>query len=77
MGKRHGVSYQKRVVEVNRIYDHYASHGVPTVKYGGGTYILCMLLVSVHSTICLKRPQTLKMICRNDTVQLNFNFDWE
>ena len=29
MGKRHGVSYQKRVVEVNRIYDHYASHGVP------------------------------------------------
>ena len=29
MGKRHGVSYQKRVAEVNRIYDHYASHGVP------------------------------------------------
>ena len=26
MGKRHGVSYQKRVAEVNRIYDHYAGH---------------------------------------------------
>ena len=29
MGKRHGVSYQKRVAEVNRIYDHYANRGVP------------------------------------------------
>ena len=32
MGKRHGVSYQKRVVEVNRIYDHYASLPDDTVQ---------------------------------------------
>ena len=29
MGKRHGVSYQKRVADVNRIYDQYVKTGVP------------------------------------------------
>lgn len=29
MGNRHGVSYQKRVVDINRIYDLYAGKGVP------------------------------------------------
>ncbi len=29
MGKRHGVSYQKRVADINRIYDEYARRGVP------------------------------------------------
>ena len=47
MGKRHGVSYQKRVADINRIYDQYVKTGVPNRKFGGGTYILCMVLVSV------------------------------
>lgn len=29
MKKRRGVSYQKRVEEINRIYDHWARHGLP------------------------------------------------
>lgn len=29
MTKRHGVSYQKRVADINRIYDEYAKRGVP------------------------------------------------
>ena len=29
MAKRHGVSYQKRVTDINRIYDQYAKLGVP------------------------------------------------
>lgn len=29
MMKRRGVSYQKRVEEINRIYDHWAKRGVP------------------------------------------------
>lgn len=29
MANRHGVSYQKRVADVNRIYDHWASLGIP------------------------------------------------
>jgi len=29
MGKRHGVSYQKRVADINRIYDRYVKTGVP------------------------------------------------
>ena len=29
MGKRHGVSYQKRVADINRIYDRYIRTGVP------------------------------------------------
>lgn len=29
MGKRHGVSYQKRVADINRIYDQYVKTGVP------------------------------------------------
>lgn len=29
MNKRHGVSYQKRVKEINKIYDNYASRGIP------------------------------------------------
>lgn len=28
MGKRHGVSYQKRVADINRIYDQYVRTGV-------------------------------------------------
>lgn len=28
MGKRRGVSYQKRVADINRIYDEYAKRGV-------------------------------------------------
>ena len=28
-GKKPGVSYQKRVIEVNRIYDTYAPKGIP------------------------------------------------
>ena len=29
MGNRHGVSYQKRVADINRIYDIYVRKGVP------------------------------------------------
>ena len=29
MAKRRGVSYEKRVEEINRIYDQYAKRGVP------------------------------------------------
>lgn len=29
MAKRHGVSYQKRVADINRIYDEHAKRGVP------------------------------------------------
>lgn len=29
MAKRRGVSYQKRVTDINRIYDEYAKRGVP------------------------------------------------
>lgn len=29
MANRHGVSYKKRVEDINRIYDHYAKRGVP------------------------------------------------
>lgn len=29
MGKQHGVSYQKRVADINRIYDQYVKTGVP------------------------------------------------
>lgn len=29
MGKRHGVSYQKRVADINRIYDLHAGRGIP------------------------------------------------
>lgn len=29
MAKRHGVSYQKRVVDINRIYDEHAKRGIP------------------------------------------------
>lgn len=29
MGNRHGVSYQKRVADINRIYDLYVKNGVP------------------------------------------------
>lgn len=29
MAKRHGVSYKKRVEDINGIYDHYAKRGVP------------------------------------------------
>ena len=29
MTKRRGVSYEKRVEEINRIYDQYAKRGVP------------------------------------------------
>lgn len=29
MAKRRGVSYQKRVADINRIYDQYAKTGVP------------------------------------------------
>lgn len=29
MAKRHGVSYQKRVADINRVYDQYAKLGVP------------------------------------------------
>ena len=29
MGNRHGVSYQKRVADINRIYDLYVKKGVP------------------------------------------------
>lgn len=29
MAKRRGVSYKKRVEEINRIYDHHAKRGVP------------------------------------------------
>ncbi len=29
MGKRHGVSYQKRVADINRIYDRHVRTGVP------------------------------------------------
>lgn len=29
MAKRRGVSYQKRVEEINRIYDRYARRGLP------------------------------------------------
>lgn len=29
MAKRRGVSYQKRVTDVNRIYDEHAKRGVP------------------------------------------------
>lgn len=29
MGKRHGVSYQKRVADINRVYDRYVKTGVP------------------------------------------------
>lgn len=29
MGKKPGISYQKRVAEINRIYDHYAPIGIP------------------------------------------------
>lgn len=29
MAKRHGVSYQKRVADINRIYDEHAKRGLP------------------------------------------------
>ena len=29
MAKRHGVSYQKRVADINRIYDEHAKRGIP------------------------------------------------
>lgn len=29
MAKRHGVSYQKRVADINRIYDEHARRGIP------------------------------------------------
>lgn len=29
MATRHGVSYQKRVEDINRIYDRYVKHGIP------------------------------------------------
>ena len=29
MAKRRGISYQKRVADINRIYDQYAKNGVP------------------------------------------------
>lgn len=29
MAKRRGVSYQKRVTDINRIYDEYAKKGLP------------------------------------------------
>lgn len=29
MGKRRGLSYQKRVADINRIYDEYVKHGLP------------------------------------------------
>lgn len=29
MGKKPGMSYQKRVADINRIYDQYARQGIP------------------------------------------------
>lgn len=29
MAKRHGASYQKRVADINRIYDEHAKRGIP------------------------------------------------
>lgn len=29
MGKKPGKSYQKRVADINRIYDQHAKHGIP------------------------------------------------
>ena len=47
MGKKPGKSYQKRVSDINRIYDQYAKKESQTGKYGAGTYILCMVSVNV------------------------------
>lgn len=32
MGKRKGVSYRKRVEDINRIYDRWAATGVPNIE---------------------------------------------
>ena len=50
MGKKPGKSYQKRVSDINRIYDQYAKKESQTGKYGAGTYILCMVSVNVPFT---------------------------
>ena len=50
MGKRRGLSYQKRVADINRIYDQHIKV-FQTVRYGAGSYILSMLSVSVNFTI--------------------------
>lgn len=77
MGKRHGVSYQKRVAEVNRIYDHYASHGVPNREIWR-RYIYPVYAISERTFYnMLKSSADPKNDLPDDTVQLKFNFDWE
>lgn len=48
-----------------------------TVKYGGGTYILCMPISERTFYNMLKASADPKNDLPDDTVQLKFNFDWE
>ncbi len=51
MAKRRGVSYEKRVEEINRIYDQYAKRGVPEPRDLAAVRISCISRANVHSTI--------------------------
>ena len=57
MAKRRGVSYEKRVEEINRIYDQYAKRGVPNREIWRRYVYLYMPLPNVHSTIYSTRAR--------------------
>ena len=71
MGNRHGVSYQKRVADINRIYDLYVKKGVPNREM----YIYPVYGISERTFYnILKASANPKNDLPEDT-QLYFNFD--
>lgn len=76
MAKRHGVSYQKRVADINRIYDEYAKRGVPNREIWR-RYVYPVYGVSertfyniLNATSCDPKNEVLK------EVQMFLNFDY-
>lgn len=76
MGKRHGVSYQKRVAEINRIYDLYVKTGVSNREIWR-RYIYPVYGISERTFYnILKASSNPKNDVPGDT-QLYFDFDNE
>lgn len=77
MPKRYGLSYQKRVLEINTIYDHYARHGVSNREIWR-RYIYPVYAISERTFYnTLKASANPLYDLPSDRSQLSFNFDWE
>ena len=70
MTARHGVSYQKRVEEVNNIYDYWAKKGVPNREIWR-RYVYPRYAISERTFYnMLNASADIKNVIANDTRQL-------